>query len=120
MTRGARYKEKVNATSLTLRARFFRLALPNVLSNLMVPLAGLVDTAMLRSAVEIWRHSSLWTAWVRWLQFTQEQKQQKESKGKVTSPPQAKPAPRPRKKLQPGRSVTTFQIRTWSPALRGS
>ena len=47
MTRGPRYKEKVNATSLTLRARFFRLALPNVLSNLMVPLAGLVDTAML-------------------------------------------------------------------------
>ena len=37
---------------------------------------------MLRSAVEIWRHSSLWRAWVRWLQFTQEQKQALESLGR--------------------------------------
>ena len=35
------------ATAAPLRRRFFRLALVNILSNVTVPLAGLVDTAML-------------------------------------------------------------------------
>lgn len=34
-------------TTLSLRRRFFRLAIPNILSNITVPLVGLVDTAML-------------------------------------------------------------------------
>lgn len=36
-----------------LRRRFFALALPNVLANLMVPLSGLVDTALLGHLPEI-------------------------------------------------------------------
>ncbi len=37
----------------TLRARFFNLAVPNILSNLMVPLAGMVDLAILGHLDEI-------------------------------------------------------------------
>lgn len=37
----------MDPSSLPLRRRFLRLAVPNILSNLMVPLAGLVDIAFL-------------------------------------------------------------------------
>lgn len=41
------------AQNISLRRRFFRLTIPNILSNITVPLVGLVDTAMLGHLDEI-------------------------------------------------------------------